>query len=98
LIEQASTLGWKVKYEGQHAFEQINIQDDPPQGILKRPKLVSSICKTLSNVVHQHIEEGSLPLTLGGDHSLVGLMSSLNTSAFTYIYILNRLWELSLEP
>ncbi|KIM33481.1 hypothetical protein M408DRAFT_14200 [Serendipita vermifera MAFF 305830] len=70
IIDQVSTLGWKTHFEGHHQFENIHVEHDPPQGILKRPKLVSAVCKSLSEVVGKHVHNGALPVTLGGDHSL----------------------------
>jgi len=49
---------------------------DPPIGILKNPRLVSGVCKELRDVVKSHCEKGQLVLTIGGDHSLVSLVSS----------------------
>jgi arginase len=82
LIGQIQTLGWKVQFDGHHQFEDISVEHDPPQGILKRPKLVSTICENVSKAVGKHIHNGALPLTLGGDHSLVSwyLTSHVNNN------------------
>jgi arginase len=48
---------------------------DPPIGNMKKPRLVSAVCERVRDKVKEIAEKGSLPLTLGGDHSLVGLAS-----------------------
>ncbi|OBZ69110.1 Arginase [Grifola frondosa] len=70
LPEQLSGLGWNVKFDGHHQFEAIDGENDPPIGKLKNPRLVSKVCKAVSEVVYDHAKKGELPLTLGGDHSL----------------------------
>jgi arginase len=70
LPAQLSKLGWKVQFDGHHQFEDIRLADDPPIGILKNPRFVSRVCESVSKSVYAHINEGRLPLTLGGDHSL----------------------------
>lgn len=71
LIKQIENLGWKVKFDGHHQFEGINAADDPPIGILKNPRLVSCVTQSVAQVVAGHVAKGELPVTLGGDHSLV---------------------------
>lgn len=71
LISQLEGLGWKVNYDGSHQYESIAAANDPPIGILKNPRLVSRVTQSVANVVGQHIANGELPVTLGGDHSLV---------------------------
>jgi arginase len=44
---------------------------DPDIGKMKKPRLVSAVCEKVAEEVHQIAEKGWLPLTLGGDHSLV---------------------------
>ncbi|KAH0830725.1 Ureohydrolase [Lanmaoa asiatica] len=70
LIEQLQEIGWKVNFDGHHQFEEIQAASDPPIGILKNPRLVSSVCKSVASVVGGHAKNGQLPVTLGGDHSL----------------------------
>ncbi|KAF8681495.1 arginase family [Rhizoctonia solani] len=70
LEDQLAGLGWKVKFDGHHQFEEIDAQNDTPLGILKRPRLVSQVCEAVAKVVGDHARKGELPLTLGGDHSL----------------------------
>lgn len=70
LIDQISGLGWKVEFDGHHQFEELEARDDLPIGILKNPRLVSRVTEAVSQVVGSHAKNGSLPITLGGDHSL----------------------------
>ncbi|KAF9482821.1 arginase [Pholiota conissans] len=70
LIGQIENLGWKVKFEGHHEFEDISAASDPPIGILKNPRLVSRVTQSVAQVVGDHVAKGELPVTLGGDHSL----------------------------
>ncbi len=44
---------------------------DPDIGNMKKPRLVSAVCERVKDKVHANAEKGFLPLTLGGDHSLV---------------------------
>ena len=73
LPQQLKELGWQVEFNGHHQFEDINptVTDDPPIGKLKNPRRVSKVCKAVAEVVSGHAKRGQLPLTLGGDHSLV---------------------------
>ena len=71
LIGQLEALGWKVKFDGHHQFEEISAANDPPIGILKNPRLVSRVTESVAQVVGAHAAKGELPVTLGGDHSLV---------------------------
>ena len=71
LPQQLSELGWKVEFDGHHQFEKIATEDDPPIGKLKNPRFVSRVCRAVAQVVGDHAKKGRLPLTLGGDHSLV---------------------------
>ncbi|QRW02176.1 agmatinase [Ceratobasidium sp. AG-Ba] len=70
LQQQLSELGWNVKFDGHHQFEDIDAQNDSPIGILKRPRLVSRVTQAVAEAVGAHAKRGELPLTLGGDHSL----------------------------
>jgi arginase len=70
LVQQLEGLGWAVEFDGHHQFESITKEDDPPIGILKNPRLVSSVCKAVAETVGAHAKRRALPLTLGGDHSL----------------------------
>jgi len=76
IITELEGLGWKVKFDGHHQFEEINAANDPPIGILKNPRLVSRVNESVAKVVGQHGLKGELPVTLGGDHSLaIGTVS-----------------------
>jgi len=70
ILSQLEGLGWKVKFDGHHQFEEINAADDPPIGKLKNPRLVSCVNQSVAKVVGDHGSKGELPVTLGGDHSL----------------------------
>lgn len=73
LINQLSGLGWKVDFGGHHQFEDISADNDPPIGKLKNPRMVSQVAKAVSHAVGEHVKNGNLALTLGGDHSLVSM-------------------------
>lgn len=75
LPKQLEALGWNVQFDGHHQFLEIDSQlaDDPPIGMLKNPRRVSRVCQAVAKVVGAHAKAGQLPLTLGGDHSLVRL-------------------------
>ena len=77
LPEQLEGLGWKVQFDGHHQFEEIAPEDDPPIGILKNPRTVSRVCEAVAKAVGGHAKQGQLPLTLGGDHSLVCNLASM---------------------
>ncbi|EEB94702.1 hypothetical protein MPER_06441, partial [Moniliophthora perniciosa FA553] len=70
LIDQLKELGWNVKFDGHHQFEEITAQNDPPIGKLKNPRFVSHVCRSVANVIGEHAKKGELPVALGGDHSL----------------------------
>ncbi|KAJ7749559.1 Ureohydrolase [Mycena maculata] len=70
LVEQLTELGWKVKFDGHHQFEEVNGITDPPIGKLKNPRLVSTVTEAVAKAVGGHANKGELPVTLGGDHSL----------------------------
>lgn len=78
LPKQLEELGWKVHFDGHHQFEDISasITSDPPIGKLKNPRTVSRVCEAVAKVVGGHAKNGQLPVTLGGDHSLVRPVSS----------------------
>ena len=73
LLDQLENLGWKVEFDGHHMFEDISAATDPPIGKLKNPRLVSRVTQASARVVGDHAKKGRFPLTLGGDHSLVGV-------------------------
>jgi arginase len=70
LIEQLKELEWTVLFGGHHQFEDIEPKNDPPIGILKKPRLVSNVSRAVADTVGEHVKNGHLPVTLGGDHSL----------------------------
>jgi arginase len=70
LVEQLTEIGWAVKFDGHHQFEEVNAITDPPIGKLKNPRLVSAVTQAVAKVVGGHAKKGELPVTLGGDHSL----------------------------
>ncbi|KAJ6618883.1 hypothetical protein B0H10DRAFT_2217372 [Mycena sp. CBHHK59/15] len=70
LLDQLKELGWAVKFDGHHQFEEVNTVSDPPVGKLKNPRLVSGVTEAVAKVVGGHAKKGELPVTLGGDHSL----------------------------
>ena len=83
LIDQLTELGWKVKFDGHHQFESINAASDPPIGKLKNPRLVSRVCESVAKVVGEHVKAGELPVTLGGDHSLVRMLRASEAHGLT---------------
>ncbi|KAI0273458.1 arginase [Gloeopeniophorella convolvens] len=70
LIDQLKELEWVVEFDGHHQFEEISAENDPPIGKLLNPRLVSKVTEAVAQAVGDHARKGSLPLTLGGDHSL----------------------------
>ena len=54
---------------------------DPDIGRMKKPRLVSAVCERVAKEVGAIAGKGWLPLTLGGDHSLVSLVRSAGTCA-----------------
>ena len=50
---------------------------DPDIGRMKKPRLVSAVCERVGKEVGDIAKKGWLPLTLGGDHSLVSSTDGL---------------------
>lgn len=75
LPAQLKGLGWDVQFDGHHQFEEITTLNDPPIGKMLNPRFVSSVCKSVKDVVASHAKKGQLPVVLGGDHSLVLFVS-----------------------
>lgn len=73
LIGQLEELEWKVHFQGYQHFEDVNatIHEDSDIGNMKLPRTVSEVCKRVAKTVEDTSRNGSVPLTLGGDHSLV---------------------------
>jgi len=70
LVKQLEEIGWIVKFDGHHQFEEVSATSDPPIGILKNPRLVSKVSKAVAEAVGSHARKGEMPVTIGGDHSL----------------------------
>ncbi|THG94817.1 hypothetical protein EW145_g8071 [Phellinidium pouzarii] len=70
LVDQLKELGWNVQFDGHHQFEEVSAESDPPIGVLKNPRLVSRVSRSVADVVGSHARRGELPVTIGGDHSL----------------------------
>lgn len=70
LTDQLTELGWNVKFDGHHQFEDLYVTDDPPIGKLRNPRFVSRVTESVAKAVGAHAANGELPVTLGGDHSL----------------------------
>lgn len=49
----------------------VQREADPDIGKMKKPRLVSAVCERVGKEVGDIAKKGWLPLTLGGDHSLV---------------------------
>ncbi|KAJ9109984.1 hypothetical protein QFC20_003184 [Naganishia adeliensis] len=64
------TVGSQDEAAGAKVLEYVQRLPDPPIGNMKKPRLVSSVCEKLSEVVKGYAERGVMPVTLGGDHSL----------------------------
>jgi len=82
LVQQLEKLGWNVKFDGHHQYEEFQGIDDPPIGIVKNPKVVSAVCERVATAVASHAKAGELPVTLGGDHSLAMGTISGSLSSF----------------
>ncbi|GAA6059744.1 hypothetical protein JCM10212_001952 [Sporobolomyces blumeae] len=73
LVEDIERLGWNVDFQGADKLTNSIISDgsaDPDIGKLKKPRLVSKVCRELAERVSEHAKKGELTVTLGGDHSL----------------------------
>jgi arginase family enzyme len=53
------------------SFEPSLPGGDADIGMMKKPRLVSEVNKQLAGRVGEVVKKGWLPVTLGGDHSLV---------------------------
>lgn len=71
LPAQLSALGWSVIFDGHLEFAPIEAENDPPIGILKNPRAVSTASEKVADVASSHAKKGELTISLGGDHSLV---------------------------
>lgn len=52
----------------------VQREADPDIGRMKKPRLVSAVCERVGKEVGDIAKKGWLPLTLGGDHSLVSFV------------------------
>ena len=85
LTDQLTELGWNVKFDGHHQFEDLYVTDDPPIGKLRNPRFVSRVTESVAKAVGAHAANGELPVTLGGDHSLVSLPFPIFVQSCLYI-------------
>ena len=90
LPEQLRELGWNVLFDGHHQFDSIDEENDPPIGVLKNPRLVSRVSQAVADAVGSHAKKGHLPVTIGGDHSLVSwlMLYSVVNSRLSWAYVL----------
>ncbi|PKI83754.1 arginase [Malassezia vespertilionis] len=72
LPEQLESLGWKVVQDDSIDWDEVNnvARNDVSIDTLKNPRSVSLASEKLAAAVEKHAKAGSLPVTLGGDHSL----------------------------
>ncbi|KAJ7864838.1 hypothetical protein B0H14DRAFT_2735855 [Mycena olivaceomarginata] len=61
IVKELTELGWAVKFDGHHQFEEVNAITDPPIGKLKNPRLVSAVTKAVAEVVGGHAKQKVLP-------------------------------------
>lgn len=78
LLDQLTSLGWKIDFDGNLSLASSLPTQDPPMGKMKNPRSVSEMTKQVASIVSQKAKSGSIPLTLGGDHSL-GLATVLGS-------------------
>lgn len=120
LLSQLSELGWNVHYEGPAEFDDIpyinpnqpgtatkkerEVLPDPDIGRMKKPRLVSAVNQRAMEIIRDHAMEGRLPLTLGGDHSLVSrdfwtmLRMEFDCSAWRIVGYGDHLWDQGQVP
>ncbi|KAF9950077.1 Arginase, catabolizes arginine to ornithine and urea [Mortierella alpina] len=70
LLDQLQELGWQVKFDGHRDYTLMKPASDPPVGRLLNARYVSAVTESVASSVSAHLREGSLALTLGGDHSI----------------------------
>ncbi|KAG0098767.1 Arginase, catabolizes arginine to ornithine and urea [Podila epicladia] len=70
LLDQLKELDWQVKFDGHRDYTLMQPASDPPVGKLLNARYVSAVTESVANSVASHLKEGSLALTLGGDHSI----------------------------
>lgn len=78
MLDQLRALGWDVSFN-QEALDEVralaNQDNDGDIGKIHKPRAVSAINERVADDVAAIQERGALPLTLGGDHSLVSIDS-----------------------
>ncbi|KAG0370531.1 Arginase, catabolizes arginine to ornithine and urea [Gamsiella multidivaricata] len=70
LLNQLQELEWSVKFDGHRDYTVMQPTSDPPVGKLLNARYVSAVTESVASSVSAHLKEGSLALTLGGDHSI----------------------------
>lgn len=76
LDKDLQSLGWETKYDGPLEF--VEPTEDPNIGKMKRPRYVSEATKRVYEAVKKAGEEKTVPLTIGGDHSIaIGTVSGV---------------------
>lgn len=104
LPDQLKGLGYDVEYTGPQDFANIPYlpepsagvqrKEDPPIGNMKKPRLVSAVNERVAQSVAQAADKGWLPLTVGGDHSLVSVRSGEKSRSQAGADMHPRRWEL----
>lgn len=73
-------------------------EGDADIGVMKKPRLVSEVNRRVKERVGDAVQRGWLPVTLGGDHSLVNLDKGVNGICERVVADFDRAWELSPAP
>lgn len=74
LLDQLTALGWNVSYNDKSIADVKELakqEDDADIGKIHKPRAVSAVNERVADDVAAIQARGALPLTLGGDHSLV---------------------------
>ncbi|KAJ1916547.1 Arginase, catabolizes arginine to ornithine and urea [Mycoemilia scoparia] len=91
ILDQIKGLGYKVDFsDGVDQYSSLKPKSDPDVGKMKKPRFVSSACEKVKGQVEGHCKQGSLALTLGGDHSIA--MGTISGSAAKYGDQLRVIW------
>lgn len=90
LMDQIKQSGWDAQLLQDLDVLALKPAEDPPIGIMKNTRFVSSVTKKLSEVCGRSAATGGLTLTIGGDHSLaigtiVGLMKQYPEACVLWI-------------
>jgi arginase len=71
LRARLEALGWRVRDMGNLPAPMVETSAAPPEGAkLRYLEPIAALCEAIADAVAGCVEEGLLPLTLGGDHSL----------------------------